>query len=106
MSPLQRDEVYVCMGHFEPEHGHAHLLAGHGLLDGPRHTFGKHHEVGQLAVLHVEKIVHFLFRYDERVALYHRVDVEKGIEAVVFGTLVRRDFSCCNFTEKRPIFLF
>ena len=42
----------------------------------------------------IQNIVDLMLGHHQRVALSNGIDVKKSIEAVVFSTLVRRNFSC------------
>ena len=87
------------VGHFEAEHGHAHLAAGEGGLDGLCHALGEDRHAGYFGVVKVEVVVYLAARYYECVALCQRIDVEEGVELVILGALVARYFAGCYFRE-------
>ena len=90
---LQGYELNVSVVHFESEHGHAYLSAGESCAQRFCHLFGEDYHVGEVVVVEVEEVVHLLLGHNQRVALCQRVDVEKGVELVVLGTVVGGDFA-------------
>ena len=93
---VHRKQMDMRMVYLETQHNLCHFLAGKGRLNGPGYALGKHFELGQISVFHVEDIVYFLARNDQRVTLCHRIDVEKRIELVAFGAFIAWDFACGN----------
>ena len=89
----------VGMGHFEAEHHLGHLLAGEGCADGFGDTLGEDLKLGQLVVLHVEDVIHFPTRDDQRMGLDDGVDVEESIKLIAFRTLVAGNLTSSNLAE-------
>ena len=56
-------------------------------------------ELCDLVIFHIEDVIHFTTRNDQRVTLYEGIDVEECVELVVLGTLVGGNFSCCYFAK-------
>ena len=81
------------VGHLQTEHGLAHLDAGQHLLDGYGHVLGKHLHVGQFLVREVEDVVDLALGDNQRVAFGQGINVEEGVEVLVFGTLVAGNLS-------------
>ena len=90
---VDRQQVDVCVRHFHAQHHHGDTLAGHGLADGSGHFLGKDENATDGLVVVVEEVVFFFLGYDQCVAAFHRTDVQKSKEAVVFGDLVAGDFT-------------
>ena len=82
------DEVDVGVGHFQPNHGHADALAGHGRRHALGHALGKQVQGRQLGWGQVEDVVGFLLRNHQRVAFHQRGDVEKRQVLIVLGNFV------------------
>ena len=85
------------VGHFETEYHLGHLLTGEGLADGLGHALGKHLELSNLIIFHVEDVVHFATRNHKGMTLHQRVDVEECVELLVLCALVAGNLTCSNF---------
>ena len=84
------------MGHFETEYYLGHLLTGERLANGLGHTLGKHLELCNLIILHVEDVVHFATRNHQGVTLHQRIDVEECVELLILCAIVAGNLTSRN----------
>ena len=85
---LKRDEVDVCVGHFQSQDGHTYLGAGAYLFHGFGHLHGESLQFAVFLFGEVEDVIYFAFGYAEYVTFLYGVDVEEGVAARVLGYLV------------------
>lgn len=99
---LERDEMNMSMGHFHSENRNAYSLARNGRLDGQGHLAGKSPKTLVDSLVEVEDVVVLdILRNDEHMALYKRIDVEKGVILLVFSDFVGRDFALGDAGKNR-----
>ena len=96
---LHRDEVNMCVGHFQSQHHLSHLLTGERFLDSHGHALCKLLITSQFVVIHIEEIVHLTTGNDQCMALHQRIDIEESIELLVLCTLIAGNLTGSNLCE-------
>ena len=96
---VDRNEMDVGMVDFESQHHLGHLLTGESRADGLGNLLGKHLKGGEVGVAHVKDVVHFLTRYNQRMALFDGIDVEEGIEVLILGAFVAGYLTSSDFAK-------
>ena len=91
---VYRYQMYVRVRNFEPEHYHCHLFTLYFALNFTGNALGKNDHLLQLIVFEVEYIVDLSLRYDQRMSLGQRIDIEKCEMPIIFGDFVARNLSC------------
>lgn len=87
------DQMDVRMGYFEPQNDHRYPFARYFAADFCGDLLGEEHHARQRLVVEIEQVIDLLFRYDQRVPLGERIDVEKCVVAFVLGDFVGRDLA-------------
>nr|DAI25224.1 MAG TPA: hypothetical protein [Microviridae sp.] len=88
---LHGDQMDVRMGNFEAQDDYSDLFAGEFATDFGGHLLGEHHHAAERLIVEIEQIVYLLLRNDERMSFSQRINVQKGVIAVIFGHFVRGD---------------
>ena len=86
---LNGDQMDMRMRNFEPQNHDCHPFTRYFTFDFYGYPFGEDHHLRKGAVVEVEQVVDFLFGDYQRVSFCQWIDVEKCVEIVIFGDLVR-----------------
>ena len=77
---VDRNQVNMSVSHFQTEHHLRHFSARESPPNGLCYLFGKYFKLSKFVVFHIEDIVNFTARNNQRVPLCQRIDVKKGIK--------------------------
>ena len=90
---VHRDEMDMCMWHFETDHRHAYFDTAGMSFDCFGYTLGEDDHLSKLLIRDIEDVVLLSLWDDEGMTLLDRVYVEECEEFVILCNLVTRDFS-------------
>ena len=96
---IHRDEVDMCMRHFQSKYDLRNLLALKHLFHRCCHLLGKDLESSNFLVTHIEDVINFTTRNDKGVSFSYRVNVEKGVELFVLSTFVAGNLTSSDLAE-------
>jgi len=97
---IDRDEMDMGVGDFDPGDHHTDFLARDSFLNGVGDLFGKDDETFQKFILDIKDVIDLLLWDDECVAGIYRTDIEKGEIPIVLKDLMSGDLPGKDLSKK------
>lgn len=96
---LQRNQMHVCVRHFQPNHGNSNTFARNGRFNFLGDVLGKKVDAGEQSGIEIKKVVNLRFGNDQCVSFGQGIDVQKSQKLIILGDAMTGNVSCDNFTE-------